>query len=949
MPQYLSTDPNAGLGHYLSTDPNAGLNQTAEPRGFLGNLWDASKAAALTTLGMESDKSESRGGDYGRMLGRGIQVQIPQTLLGMGEVARSGVNAALPGFTAAANLITPDFLLHARDSIENWARHGLDTRSKTIGAEMTPETQASLNKPFLGDKTTWDNLTSEGMAAMPGKVADLVSSGEFFGAGMTDPTKIGGMALESAPVSVLSMVPVMRAANAAHEVAYTRALAANATQEEAQQIATRAAKNAATIMGGASEGAAGAGQQFEQTYQQVMDLPQEKLAKSPEYQKALAAIPAGTPGREQKARAIVARHASELSAAVAGAADALFAGLGDRYIGGAASGNTGRVKSIISGIAEETPTEALQSGFEQFGTNLGVRQFADPSQSLTQDVGEQAIGGGLSGGLMGGAFGAAAYQKPAQNSQPGSTSPGALPAGDVVGAAPSPVAPIAEGGDPAQPITATGTLAGQAGGTSSSKQTEAEKALLQPQPLTALDRVGEIDAEEAKLNARLQELDNPGNGYGPMFDTERQEIAAKRTDLANERNGLTKTWPAFTLGAETDFSTEAGARVKARYALAEADQLTSSHDEYLRKTPTYPPELQPRERDRAASEMQVSGIFQKLDPARLGESADAANGAPIVGADGLVESGNARTIALKRVYQANGAKAGSYKQFIKDNAARFGLSPEQVDGMRAPVLVRVRTTPVNRAEFARQANAATVAQMSPSEQAKSDAARLDVMDDLRPDDNGDFTASRDFIRRFMAKIPATEQAGMIDAGGNLSQTGYSRIRNAILAKAYGDSPVLARMVESMNDDMRNIGKALMQAAPEVAKLRQDVAEGALFDADITPDLLAAVEELARLRDSGRSVHDALAQAGMFGDKYSPETREILQFLSDNIRRPRVMAEFITRYTEALRAAGNPNQGSIFGEATAPTKGQLLSAAKGSENGTEDSSRAGAAEDAGAGK
>ena len=43
------------------------------------------------------------------------------------------------------------------------------------------------------------------------------------------------------------------------------------------------------------------------------------------------------------------------------------------------------------------------------------------------------------------------------------------------------------------------------------------------------------------------------------------------------------------------------------------------------------------------------------------------------------------------------------------NAQRFGLAPEQIDGMAAPVLVRVRTTPVNRAEFARQANAATVA------------------------------------------------------------------------------------------------------------------------------------------------------------------------------------------------------------------------------------------------
>ena len=38
---------------------------------------------------------------------------------------------------------------------------------------------------------------------------------------------------------------------------------------------------------------------------------------------------------------------------------------------------------------------------------------------------------------------------------------------------------------------------------------------------------------------------------------------------------------------------------------------------------------------------------------------DAATGAPIIGADGVVESGNARTIALMRAYEANGQKAAS--------------------------------------------------------------------------------------------------------------------------------------------------------------------------------------------------------------------------------------------------------------------------------------------------
>ena len=155
----------------------------------------------------------------------------------------------------------------------------------------------------------------------------------------------------------------------------------------------------------------------------------------------------------------------------------------------------------------------------------------------------------------------------------------------------------------------------------------------------------------------------------------------------------------------------------------------------------------------------------------------------------------------------------------------------------------------------------------------------------------------------------------------------TRIRNAVLAKAYGDSPVLMRMVESLDDDQRNVSKALMKVAPTVAKMRQSIGEGALFDADLTPDLLAAVDALGTLRGKGRTVATELAQSDVFGGKYSDETREILAFLADNIRRPNQIAALIQQFAEVLGAAGNPNQGSLLGEATAPAKRDILAAAR----------------------
>lgn len=466
-------------------------------------------------------------------------------------------------------------------------------------------------------------------------------------------------------------------------------------------------------------------------------------------------------------------------------------------------------------------------------------------------------------------------------------------------------------------------------GTPSPEQSEAEKALYTPKSLTALDRVNEIDTRLAAATP--------------------EESSA----LQAERDRITESWPTITPGAETSFTTEAGARLAGQYALVEAESLVTSHDENLRPVAAYPAELQPRERERHASEMQIQQIVGRLDPARLGESADVSTGAPIVGADGLVESGNARTIALKRVYQANGAKADGYRAFLKANAERFGITAESVDAMQKPVLVRVRNTPVNRAEFARQANAATVARMSPSEQAKSDAAQIDSLDDLNPDEAGEFMSgsSAPFVRRFLSKLAGTESAGLVDASGRLSQAGYTRIRNAVLAKAYGDSPVLLRMVESLDDNTRNVSKALLRVAPQVAKAREAIGEGALFDVDITPDLMAAVEELSDIKEKGGSVEDALAQAGMFGEKLSPEARELLVFLNDNIRSPKRIADFIQAYLDGLVAAGNPAQGSMFGDSAAPAKQELIAAARGTGDATRTTENAGRGqpgEDRGAG-
>lgn len=125
----------------------------------------------------------------------------------------------------------------------------------------------------------------------------------------------------------------------------------------------------------------------------------------------------------------------------------------------------------------------------------------------------------------------------------------------------------------------------------------------------------------------------------------------------------------------------------ARWALVEADSLKASHD--ARMNPVLDHPYSRRSVSRHEQEMAVSGILKEFDPQRLVDAMDDADGAPIVARDGTVETGQRRAIALQRVYQANGAKAESYRQTLRDQAPRLGLDPAAIDGMKKPVLVRL--------------------------------------------------------------------------------------------------------------------------------------------------------------------------------------------------------------------------------------------------------------------
>ena len=382
-----------------------------------------------------------------------------------------------------------------------------------------------------------------------------------------------------------------------------------------------------------------------------------------------------------------------------------------------------------------------------------------------------------------------------------------------------------------------------------------------------------------------------------------------------------------TDGTTASVLTERGLVVPVAYRIVDASALVTSHTDTLDTNPNFPPELQPRDRTRAASEQQITGIENQIRPELLGASVKASDGAPIVGADGVVESGNARSIALRRAYATG--KAEGYKAWLREHAKDFGLAGVDVDGMRAPVLVRVAQGARDRAEFARQANESAIAAMSPVELAQADAQRLGSLEGLATNEDGtiNLAQSRGVVDAFLRDVVSPADLNTTTtAEGGLSQAGLTRLRNAIFTRAYGDPELLGQLTEALDGNVRNILAGMVRAAPEVARLRDLQAEGARHEIPIFDDLAQAVEEFRAMRRDGVTMAQREAQGGLFGDDLPAPVRNLVIGLEENSRAPKRMAELISHMARTVDQAGDPRQSGLFDSLTPPDPGEIASAA-----------------------
>ncbi|MGY5392084.1 PLxRFG domain-containing protein [Acinetobacter sp. NigerLNRRAM0016] len=416
---------------------------------------------------------------------------------------------------------------------------------------------------------------------------------------------------------------------------------------------------------------------------------------------------------------------------------------------------------------------------------------------------------------------------------------------------------------------------------------------------------------------------DPGWKVGPIRSLSKDEFKSWLDNDDTVRPVSEKVQPKSDRIADKKevVTTATGRSFEVQHKLVEAADLITSNNPNGQINPNYPQELQPRDRTRAASQLQITEIANQLNPLLLGENPNASDGAPIVSVENIVESGNGRSMAITKAYMEG--KAEHYRQWLKEQGYN-------TDGMTAPVLVRERITPMTSAEriaYTGEANQRSTLELSDTEQAKSDAAKLGSILHQFYGGEIDSAQNRNFVKSYVNGIASSNERGsLLGADGVLTQKGLRRIQASLVARAYGDQTLISDLFESSDSNIKAIGGALMDVSGFWANMLEMIDQGVISkDVDITANLLEAVNLIKKARREGRSVFDLMNQSDIFSGEIDQVTQDFLRifYSGDKLTRARSREKVATALKYYIDNALSTKSGvNLFGE-NDPTGAEIL--------------------------
>jgi hypothetical protein len=348
----------------------------------------------------------------------------------------------------------------------------------------------------------------------------------------------------------------------------------------------------------------------------------------------------------------------------------------------------------------------------------------------------------------------------------------------------------------------------------------------------------------------------------------------------------------------------------------ELETLTPSHDpENFQANPNYP---FTNDRDYTRTENHGKVVQYStpaaFDPAELvNDAPNGLTGPPVVDAKGNVLGGNGRTMILGRVYEGNPKGAAAYRQALTERAGQFGLNPEQIAGMKKPVLVRVGEFPEPQAAIS-DLNKSGTSSLRPQEQAVADSRRVspETLNKIGAalDAQGseatiasilDGKAGPEILQHLIddGVISPSERAALVN-GNILTPAGRDRVKATMLGRFFEN----AAQMDAVPDRVQS--KVAKITGPLVA------VEGTPFG--LSDQVRSALGLIEKAKAAGVTVDDFLKQRGLFGSEEIPAP--VLQLARHLERTPTgQLVEKARNYADDAQYASG--SASLFGDAPTP--------------------------------
>ena len=310
----------------------------------------------------------------------------------------------------------------------------------------------------------------------------------------------------------------------------------------------------------------------------------------------------------------------------------------------------------------------------------------------------------------------------------------------------------------------------------------------------------------------------------------------------------------------TDWVMDGGEKIPVTYAVVEADSVLTSND---------------------WSGRAVDGYGD--DPTRVHAVA-----------------GNGRLAGLTEAFER-----GTASQYVSDMMAdhqQTGINPEAVGDLKHPVLVRFMPSEKVTTGFIERSNQSAVLELSGSERAVQDAAKLttDKLKAYQFDENGEPT--RATLDRFVKDVGEPSAiGGLIDGEGKPTEAAKTRVMAAVFYRAYRDPELTSLMsVETDKQGMKRVLNAMAAFAPHVIWIRE-MSGGAI-------DLGPAIVDAAHMLKSGEVPMD-----GVLIDDVGPASRQMFELLYNNRKSAAAIGRVFNVFSDEITSSLGEGTGMLFGD------------------------------------